>query len=928
MKKTITLLSFWVGLSPIFGQGIWHLKMPFSAITPPFANLNVEDEGYIVSNQNRFSQFAKDGRVIGTLENLPQFVNWVSAKTDEQTNRPYFLLVRRQLVGDKYFLAHYQPGEGLINEQVFEDSLFSFTQRKSPLIVELDDSTMVVYGSRYARKIRHHVNGSFTEAWKKTVNFDPVDVVKMGNKIIVCGLSGTLKAFDEAGNLLWEKFFPFDFSAVQVISDGFVVIGVGDLLEPVLLRLDTTGNLIWSKTIPGKAFNDALQVSDGGFVLVGQSDAGNFLMLKTDPSGQAVWAKEMGVGRGVAIDEDTNGGLVVLYQGTMGSIYLMRTNGLGETVPVQDNLLISERNLNNGGFSLTQSASSSLFFNYLGSTFHIPVDSLTTTINSHCPWLAGLDAAGNLHKSASKFGELFGNSDFRVGHSAGLKRDFSRVWSVTQNEIAQFRRDFEEDGMLHNSPPYDFLTWPAKGNIHFRQNYDFTLVSSNPDSLPAPFIDTNGDGIYNVFDGDYPRLLGDRMLWWAITDQTLHPQTPGNPLSVDLFISLFAYDCPQNAAVLQTVFADYQIINRSGETYTDTYIGFYADPDLGCDADDYFGSMADVNSFFIYNKDKVDGIPGASCPSGAPTFGSQIPVQTISFLNQSLDGSMPLQLSGGAQGDPASPIEYYNYLRSIWRDNTPLTVGGSGYAPSNPAAPPTRFGFPDNPNNPQGWNMCTSNLPWADHRVVNSHGPFTFAAGDTFNIQLAFTFHPNIPHPCPDVETWVKPTIQQIQQWHDDGTLNIPLNLDPVQILQPGQSLTLDATVSTGTAYVWSTGATTSSIVVNQVGLYTVTVTRASGCENVETVLVKLASGTSTPTLPSWTLQPNPANDVLKIVFENAQKPFTTLLYNAQGQLVGTKTGSGSSVEMPVASLPPGFYWAETWEEEKFQGSRKVLIVR
>ena len=38
-------------------------------------------------------------------------------------------------------------------------------------------------------------------------------------------------------------------------------------------------------------------------------------------------------------------------------------------------------------------------------------------------------------------------------------------------------------------------------------------------------MDHNGDGNYNVFDGDYPQLLGDRMLWWARTDQTVHEET-------------------------------------------------------------------------------------------------------------------------------------------------------------------------------------------------------------------------------------------------------------------------------------------------------------------------------------------------------------------------------------------------------------------
>ena len=196
-------------------------------------------------------------------------------------------------------------------------------------------------------------------------------------------------------------------------------------------------------------------------------------------------------------------------------------------------------------------------------------------------------------------------------------------------------------------------------------------------------------------------------------------------------------------------------------------------------------------------------------------------------------------------------------------------------------------------------------------------------------MQLAFTFHPNIPHPCPDIAGLVKPAIQQIQQWHDDGTLDTHLDLGSVLTLAPGQSLLLDATQqSPGTSYAWSTGQNTPSIVVDQIGEYTVTVTPASGCAYSETVLVKSTSVTSNPTLPSWKLYPNPVREMLNIVVESAETPITAMLHNAQGQLVATQTSGNNSLEISVINLPSGLYWAALWHDGQFLGRRKVVVAR
>jgi len=496
---------------------------------------------------------------------------------------------------------------------------------------------------------------------------------------------------------------------------------------------------------------------------------------------------------------------------------------------------------------------------------------------------------------------------------------------VNRAEINSVRRDFATDGVLDAPPPFDLLTWPAKGNPHFKYNLDFSSTSTALDELPAPFVDFNQDGIYNVFDGDYPLLKGDRMLWFAFHDATQHVLSGGTPLECDFFVSVYAYDCPQNNRVLQTVFADYQIVNRSNKTYSDVRCGFYTDFDLGCNNDDYVGTLTDANSVYAYNMDAVDGMPGASCAAGVVSYNEQIPVQSLTLLNHSLDHS--IYTHEDSFFPTASPGYFANLIRSIWPDGTPLTVGGNGINPSSTAF--TNHIFPDNPADPQGWSMCTENFALGDIRGVSSHGPFNFAAGDTFNMQLAFIFHPDIPHPCPDIVGVVRPTILQIQQWHDDGTLNDPLDLGSVQTIQPGQSLTLNASVNNALAYQWSTGANSPGITVTQPGEYSVSVTRASGCESVETVLVKSASNTSAPTAtPNWQLFPNPAQDMLNIVVEHNGRPATILLRNALGQTVASTTESNGTLGISVAQLPTGIYWAELWQNGQFGGSRKVVVAR
>ena len=87
-------------------------------------------------------------------------------------------------------------------------------------------------------------------------------------------------------------------------------------------------------------------------------------------------------------------------------------------------------------------------------------------------------------------------------------------------------------------------------------------------------------------------------------------------------------------------------------------------------------------------------------------------------------------------GFPQSPQGYYNYLKSIWKDNLQLTSCGDGRNQENPI---TNFMFADDETNENcsPWlEQSAGNVP-ADRRFVQSVGAFTMEPGAIKNITTA-----------------------------------------------------------------------------------------------------------------------------------------------------------------------------------------------
>lgn len=395
--------------------------------------------------------------------------------------------------------------------------------------------------------------------------------------------------------------------------------------------------------------------------------------------------------------------------------------------------------------------------------YEVPKGSGKHSLFCSSVWVAGLDAIDSLHLSAGKYNT--GGVDFFPGPlrldgttDTASCRPYDHIWKVYKSEIDSVRQWYA-DGSLGSGThliPDEIATWPAHGDI--QDGFDYHM---------APFVDTDGNDIYEPANGDYPLIRGNQMLWWVYNDNLApHTELSGQPLGVEIRASAFVYACDTASAATEainyTTFMHYEIFNRSPNTYHDCYIGIFVDGDIGDHSDDYVGSNVGNNSFYFYNGDEMDG------DGNGKTYGANPPCQSVAVLHgpwaPSGDGIdndhdsdideqwKSIQMSGftyfnnsqSVMGDPVNAEEGYNYLKGLWRDGAPLQYGDTGY---NTGGVNCRYMFPGD-SDPLGYGtggisqpawseVSESNSP-GDRRGVASMGPFTWAPGETHYIDIAF----------------------------------------------------------------------------------------------------------------------------------------------------------------------------------------------
>ncbi|MBK8554254.1 MAG: hypothetical protein IPL65_00090 [Lewinellaceae bacterium] len=394
-------------------------------------------------------------------------------------------------------------------------------------------------------------------------------------------------------------------------------------------------------------------------------------------------------------------------------------------------------------------------------------------------WLGGIDPGGNLKLACQDYRQG-GNNDFWSGPltEQGVTDEFTcknwdRHFRVTGDEIRAHLKNIASGNISPDAIPRGVKGWPARGNLYFRSVYGFDLPFTQ--QALAGFYDADNDELYDPLKGDYPSIeirgcplnrYPDEMVFWIYNDHgggQPHANTQGKPIQMEVQVQAFGYTT--NDELNDMTFQRYKLINRATERIDSMFFAMWIDPDLGCAQDDYIGCDQEKALMYVYNQDNLDGDPGCSCGDVA-TYCDKIPILGVDYFRGPLDtfgeelgmSSFMYYNNGGfgnppaGTADPSAPQEFYNYITGTWRDGTPLTIGGSGYAPADPNAVPTRYAFPDAPNNANGWSMCTSGLTFGDRRTLQASGPFTLKPGAVNELIIGIPWVPDITYPCPDLE--------------------------------------------------------------------------------------------------------------------------------------------------------------------------------
>ncbi|MCL2247191.1 MAG: T9SS type A sorting domain-containing protein [Lentimicrobiaceae bacterium] len=378
--------------------------------------------------------------------------------------------------------------------------------------------------------------------------------------------------------------------------------------------------------------------------------------------------------------------------------------------------------ININDINATIKTNGTLFFDE-GAGFEVPKGSGKKTLFSASLWLGGLDEQDNLHLAAMRYAQI--GNDFWAGPisngGAAAGSYYDKIWRVTKEEIEYHKA---HHGDPYYITPLSLLDWPAHGREMYQESYYL-----------APFVNVAGSERYEPELGDYPLIRGDEALFFMLNDDCgSHTETQGVPLGVEILCMVYAFNDPDDD-LQHTLFISYEIRNKSDNNYKDFHIGFFSDFEIGYGYDDYIGCDTLLNLGYGYNATIIDG------DGEIYAYGENPPAQGAMFLNKKMSTFAYFNNGSGATSDPTISYQYYNYMKALWKDQTPFTYGGTGYdLPSDH----TKYMFSGDPVTKTGWTELTPYGPESspnspnDRRGLLAAGPYMLSAGESVCIDIAF----------------------------------------------------------------------------------------------------------------------------------------------------------------------------------------------
>lgn len=250
---------------------------------------------------------------------------------------------------------------------------------------------------------------------------------------------------DGLGNLQWQKSFGGTGSeqakSVTTTADGgYIVAGFtssnnGHVTynrgsnDYWVIKLDSTGNLLWQKTYGGNGndvANSIIQTGDGGYIIAGFSNSqsgditgpkgdNDYWIVKTDALGNLVWQKSLGGNyndKATDIKQTKDGGYIIAGDSTsatgdlstppygLADYWIVKISSIGNIVwekrygGSQNDFAYSVKPTSDDGFIVA------------GNTFSVN-GHISGSIGSSDAWLIKLDQLGNLQWEKSLGGQTY-----------------------------------------------------------------------------------------------------------------------------------------------------------------------------------------------------------------------------------------------------------------------------------------------------------------------------------------------------------------------------------------------------------------------------------------------------------------------------------------------------------------------------------------
>ena len=361
------------------------------------------------------------------------------------------------------------------------------------------------------------------------------------------------------------------------------------------------------------------------------------------------------------------------------------------------------------------------FFNHLQvgmNGYEIPKNSGLSTIFAGTYWMGAEDVNGALYVSSVMYSGGGSWSAFHGGPIANnsaynslayMNQYQQSIWKISEAEITNHQTNFQTPGYV---VPNALSSWPGNGD-----------VSLGVATKLAPFVDLNGNGLYEPLLGDYPDIRGDEAVYIIMNDESYQPD--GNQLGIELHAMFYQYS--SGTYLNNTTFLNLRVINRSNRTYYNFHEGLYLDFDLGNYSDDYIGCDPTKRLLYAYNGDDVDEPDG-----GNIGYGANPPCQGVLCLSHPLESAT--MITGSMDVGITTSFD-----TTAW-----LMMNGQYSDSSNWMNPltnlPTHFMYDGNPNLPNTWNEAASNNPAGDRRGMLSIRETTFPQNSSICSDYAFVY--------------------------------------------------------------------------------------------------------------------------------------------------------------------------------------------